>query len=62
MGEMAEYYDDRYSDFDESDDTEGVVCKRCGRDGLEWNHNYLGWRLYEPVSGDLHECTKNNSQ
>ena len=48
-------YDDAFDNYDPGDDTEGVECKRCGAEGLDWIHTGVRWRLMD--GKNFHVCT-----
>lgn len=50
----AEDYFDPYGD-DEDDQPSIVECKRCGKGGLQWEHDGDGWVLID-AKGKVHKC------
>lgn len=57
MGDIADLYDE-YPD--DRDDDEGVTCKHCGKEGLEWLHTGKRWRLIDD-EGNFHVCRNDDA-
>ena len=58
MGDMADFINNDYGEFYESDNhKDAVIYRYCGGGGFHWEKLARGWRLYTS-SGELHECRK----
>lgn len=56
---MTDLHFNYFDDYDEGYDDTGLMCKRCGKDYLEWKETAQGWRLFE-ANGEMHECPRRN--
>lgn len=58
MSDTFDHYMDaleHFLEFGDEDDPEGVTCKRCGEENLEWRDFAGRWRLFD-YRGRLHRC------
>jgi hypothetical protein len=63
MGDITDWmFESGMLDSPECDDYDGPraakpLCRYCGR-AIEFVHNGMRWRLYEPGARELHVCQK----
>lgn len=60
---MASYYFEQgleayLSGEEEPEESVGVSCKYCHRDGFAWGQFPRGWRLYSLETGHVHSCQR----
>lgn len=62
MGDMADYYNELGGGYlhiirrTPKSSVGSCVCRVCDTQGLSWSSYPDGWRLYNPRSGERHQC------
>lgn len=61
MSEETDFLTEQFIlDGEGEPESKEVTCNRCGKTGLEWMHNGVGWRLLDETG--LHRCKARDLQ
>lgn len=61
MGDIADYYLERYPEDCDDEDAPPPRCKFCGSKAVTWIHTGERWRLFDTAGSGLtpHSCRPN---